>query len=221
MNVEAFLLSLSEDKRLKVSTLSAYENDLRQFDAWHRKNRRKRFDVVTAQAFLDSLTYRKPSAVRRAGASLHRLYKHYGVDIPHGAFRYPERSEPFSRWLTDGSIANIGAELSGVKPRNVRDEAIFQLLYVCAIRVSELVALNLNEIRLKEKLIRPTGKQSVTRVIPMGGAAFNLVEQWVKTERKRFLVHNGVRNDSQALFVNRLGQRIFAPNNSAVSENRR
>ena len=49
-----------------------------------------------------------------------------------------------------------------------RNHLIFELLYACGLRVSELCTLRVDQIMLEEKIMRVTGKGDKTRVIPFG-----------------------------------------------------
>ena len=60
-----------------------------------------------------------------------------------------------------------------------RDKAMFELLYGCGLRLSELTGLNLNDC-LSDGLLRVRGKGSKERLLPMGKMARRALEAWFK-----------------------------------------
>ena len=86
------------------------------------------------------------------------------------------------------------------RPNPVRDVAIFELLYGCGLRVSELSGINLDDLDRAEKWLRVRGKGKKERQVPMPGKAANSVE--------RYLSERPVVRDQRALFLNHRGGRL-------------
>ena len=64
-----------------------------------------------------------------------------------------------------------------------RDKAILELLYSSGLRVGELVDARLENLNLDEGFIRVTGKGNKTRVVPLGSAAGEALNDYIETER--------------------------------------
>jgi site-specific recombinase XerD len=64
---------------------------------------------------------------------------------------------------------------------SLRDRAIFELLYGCALRVSELCGLNYSDIDLKNNIIRVMGKGSKERIVPIGSKSIEVIKQYLNT----------------------------------------
>jgi integrase/recombinase XerC len=83
------------------------------------------------------------------------------------------------------------------RPYPARDLAIFELLYGCGLRVSELVGLNLEDFDFGDRWIRVRGKGRKERQVPFGAKAANALDRYLATrssaDRAVFLNHRGVR----------------------------
>jgi integrase/recombinase XerC len=85
------------------------------------------------------------------------------------------------------------------RPHPARDLAIFELLYGCGIRVSELVGLNMQDVDLAEGWALVRGKGRKERQVPFGGRAADALRRWFEErtpshgERAVFLNHRGRR----------------------------
>jgi integrase/recombinase XerC len=88
------------------------------------------------------------------------------------------------------------------RPFPVRDRAIFELLYGCGLRISELVGLNLEDLDRAERWLRVRGKGRKERQVPMPGQAAAAVE--------RYLGERQIVRDEPAVFLNYLGKRLSA-----------
>jgi integrase/recombinase XerC len=87
---------------------------------------------------------------------------------------------------------------------DVRDKAMFELLYSSGLRLAELVSLDLEEMRnnLRTGEVRVTGKGSKTRIVPMGSHAIAALQAWIAVREQL------ARAGESALFTGRTGKRI-------------
>ena len=88
------------------------------------------------------------------------------------------------------------------RPHALRDRAIFELLYGCGLRVSELAGLNLHDIDRAERWLRVRGKGRKERQVPLPGKAAESLE--------RYLAERAVVRDQPAVFLNHHGGRLTA-----------
>jgi len=92
-------------------------------------------------------------------------------------------------------------------PAGRRDRAILELLYGSGLRVGELVALDLGDVQLSQRLVRVRGKGRRERLVPFGRRARRSLERYLPV-RARW---RGDRpGDSDPLFVNQRGGRLSA-----------
>lgn len=69
------------------------------------------------------------------------------------------------------------------KPEEIRDRALFELIYSAGLRISEAVSLETGQLFLKERLIRVTGKGSKQRLLPLGRAAAFWLRRYIDEAR--------------------------------------
>jgi len=86
------------------------------------------------------------------------------------------------------------------RPFPARDRAIFEMLYGCGIRVSELAGLNLEDVDRSEGWIRVRGKGRKERQVPLPRPAGAALE--------RYLGERPVKRDERAVFLNHRGGRL-------------
>ena len=86
----------------------------------------------------------------------------------------------------------------------LRDRAMWEVLYSCGLRVSELVGLDLNGLDIENGEARVLGKGAKERIAPLGRHAREVLVQWLTVRDKV------TGSDEQAVFVSRLGRRLSA-----------
>lgn len=86
----------------------------------------------------------------------------------------------------------------------VRDRAMFELIYSCGLRVSEVVELTLDRVYLNESLVRIVGKGNRERLVPMGEEVKYWLKLYLKEARLKLLKHKKL----QSLFLNHLGNKL-------------
>jgi len=86
------------------------------------------------------------------------------------------------------------------RPFPARDRAIFELLYGCGLRISELVGLLLDDYDAGEGWLRVRGKRKKERQVPLPGKAREALD--------RYLVERQAERDERCIFVNHRGRRL-------------
>jgi integrase/recombinase XerC len=100
-----------------------------------------------------------------------------------------------ARTTGDGDVTGQEAEVAAWPER---ERAIFELLYGCGIRNSELVGLDMNAIRWNDDAIRVFGKGKKERLVPLGDAAAEAIRAYLPLRQAKLetaglakLVHDG------------------------------
>jgi integrase/recombinase XerD len=90
-------------------------------------------------------------------------------------------------------------------PEGIRNKAIFETMYSCGLRVSELVNLKISQFYPDLGFVRVTGKGDKERLIPIGNTAVKHVKIYLKTVRSHVAIANG---QEDYLFLNRRGSKL-------------
>jgi len=101
---------------------------------------------------------------------------------------------------TNGLIDSVAtAELDRTHPE--RDLLLFELLYGCGLRISELVGLNLDDFDRSERWIRVRGKGRKERQVPYGSKAASALDRYLPSRA-------AAKPDDRALLLSRRGTRL-------------
>jgi integrase/recombinase XerC len=198
-------------------TVEAYGADLRQFLDYLSPPETEppapgAIDLLILREWMASLYNHQLTAVtiRRKLAAVRGLFRFWLreglvpvnvgrlVRTPKAPRKLPQVMSPDQvKALIDGVPAD---ELE--QPHPARDRAIFELLYGCGVRVSELAGLNLEDLDRAEHWLRVRGKGRKERQVPLPGQAAAALE--------RYLAERPVVRDKPAVFLNHRGGRLTA-----------
>jgi integrase/recombinase XerC len=209
--ITRFLESLGGERNASTHTLRAYRNELTRFAEYLGPELRwKDVDHVTIRGFLSHLHSSGLSkvSVARALAAVRSLYKWLAREgtvqqNPAKLVATPRLPKKLPRVPT---LEEINGLLNSEMPENAafpeRDRAIFELLYGCGLRNSELVGIELNDIEEANGVILVRGKGKKQRYVPLEGAAAGALQAY-RQARQKLLQEAG--KNTRRLFINRRG----------------
>ncbi|MDD8020682.1 MAG: tyrosine recombinase XerC [Acidobacteriota bacterium] len=212
--IEEFLDYLRLEKNSSPHTVSAYSRDLQQLASYLKDNGYswRTIDSLALRGFLAELHQQelKKSSMARKLAAIRSFFafglkKNWRQDNPASVLATPRQEQHLPGFLTEEETSRLlDWQVKTDHPLEVRDKAILELLYASGLRVSELTSLNLEDIHLKERLIRVKGKGKKERIIPFGREA----EKWLKEYLglRPLLVLN--KMPGPAVFLNYRGERL-------------
>jgi integrase/recombinase XerC len=208
--VQAFLHHLGQERRLSDRTLDAYARDLADFcdwlgeegPAWSRITPHQ----VRAYAAARHRQGLSPKSLQRRLAALRSLFRYLlreqQVDNnPADGIRAPKVRRKLPATLDADQLDHL-LDLHGDDPLTLRDKAIMELLYSSGLRLSELVAVEVNDIDPREATIEVTGKGRKTRIVPVGRKAMAAIADWKRVRGQL------AKADETALFVGQHGRRL-------------
>ena len=220
-----FLRHLRE-KNASGHTIKAYAGDLDVFAAYIGERHFKAIDHIAIRGFLSHL-YDKglsKTSVARALAAVRSLYRWLAQEgvveqNPAKLVSTPKLPKKLPRVPT---IEEMNSMLDGKMPEVAsfpeRDRLMFELLYGCGIRNSELVGINLDDISLSNEAILIRGKGKKERFVPFGGsalAALSVYLPWrqqllatLKNSPKKMVTASRPEKGMPALLLNQRGGRL-------------
>src|SRR5450759_5421950 len=92
-------------------------------------------------------------------------------DNPAAELRPPRRQRKLPHPLSPAEAERLIEAANGVKPRDLRDRALVELLYGAGLRVSEAVGLERAGVDLDNRIVRCLGKGDKERIVPIGRQA--------------------------------------------------
>ncbi|MBO82846.1 MAG: tyrosine recombinase [Actinobacteria bacterium] len=210
-----FIDSNKIEKGNSTNTIDAYNNDLMQFSNWIKKKKFNLYllDENALENYILELGKRgyQSSTIARKTACLKAFFKFllqegfYDRNIMDSISR-PDRRNLLPKSLTSKEMNSIFRLLESSEHQNHRrDRVIFEILYGCGLRITELVSLNIHNINFEDKIIKCTGKGNKQRQIPVNETCLWAIDDYIQNERS--LMKKDSSNEP-ALLLNKFGNRI-------------
>ena len=195
--VEGYLAHLERERGYSANTVRGYRGDLRSL-AEHcdavAVDDADALDIETLRDWLYASAEQgcgKATIARRSAAArgLSRwIAANGGADVA-GRLRTPKRDRHLPRVLSrqamDEVLAGLSERAGEGDPVALRDLAVVELLYASALRVSELVGLDADDVDLERLTVRVVGKGSKERVVPFGRPALDALLDWMRIGREQ------------------------------------
>ncbi len=214
----ADLIALYEDhllniKRASANTVASYLRDIRQFQQYVAHN----YDGDLLEMDKDRITVyfatmtnsgKSPATVTRSLASIKGFYgflqsEGYIKQNPVLSIHVVKAEKKLPQILTGKEVELLLDQPKQTDLKGYRDKAMLELLYATGIRVSELIALNVDDVNLSVEFIR-CSSGAKQRVIPLYPAAVRALEAYINEVRPNMIADP----NETALFVNLYGERM-------------
>ena len=221
--LNAFLQYLVVERGFSQNTLSAYSSDLNQFQKFAAQTlnvsgddaedwRRVDIDLLNAyiselrdvKRYRDATTARKVAAVRSffGYLSANELIS----EDPTENLGSPRVGRSVPKFLSEVEVKLLLSTAADTgTPEGRRDASILELLYATGVRVSELVALNVQDIDFEESFIRAWGKGSKERIVYLYPEALANLRAYIGGARAELV---SSKKGETALYVNQRGDRL-------------
>lgn len=216
--VERFLRYLKEERGYSDNTIAAYRNDLSQFvavldqamagsvEAWTEVDQKV---MQTYGEYLDNKSYAS-STVARKVASVKSFFSFMrDSDLlpndPTASLNAPKVEKKLPRILSPEEIERLLAEpAKGTTPKALRDRALLELLYATGMRVSELIALKMEDLEFARSRVYCVGRDGGRRELHMTPRALEALSAYLENGRD-VLLQDRVES---TLFLNQRGRQL-------------
>lgn len=192
--VEIYVDALWMERGLAENTLAAYRGDLRRFAAWLVQYDRSLVSASRADVleYLASLAGAPPRSVARRLSSLRRFYlylmRHGRIaEDPCARVEAPRIGRSLPTTLSEGEVEALLEAPDVAVREGLRDRTMLELIYATGLRVSELVNLKLGQINYQQGVVRVMGKGGKERLVPLGEAALDWLERYLRDARPLLL----------------------------------
>jgi integrase/recombinase XerC len=218
--IRRFTEHLASERRASEHTVRAYTRDLEALAAFVREKTEqpaeiRAIDRVLLRAWLGELSrVVSPVTIARKLSSLRAFYAYLereGLvrDNPSRLLASPKLRRKLPTLLNASAAAGVmEAPLAreGREVEKLRDAAMLELLYGSGLRVSELAALDVNDVSLGAGEVRVLGKGRKERIVPVGSKAVDSLSRYL--EHRAVLARDGEPGAAKALFLGRRGTRL-------------
>jgi len=183
---------------LGEKTRAAYASDLSRLSLWLQQQpgapglqSAARTDLLAwmSRGMADGL---KASTAARRLSGIRRFYRYLlregliaedptlRIDSPRLPRRLPDT-------LTEGDVERLLAEPDPELPLELRDRAMLEILYGCGLRVTELTGLTVDQVNLRQGVVRVSGKGDKERLVPLGEEAVDWLVRYMREARGELL----------------------------------
>jgi integrase/recombinase XerD len=211
--IDRFLDALWLEKGLSDNTRDAYRSDLALFNGWLQEQGLELLHVGR-EAILDHLAWRvdkayKPRSTARFLSGVRGFYRYLLreklilVD-PTLQVDMPQLGRPLPKSLSEADVDALLAAPDLSEAIGQRDKAMLEVLYACGLRVTELISLTLEQVNMRQGVLRVMGKGSKERLVPMGEEAIVWIERYMRGARDELLAGR----PSDVLFPSQRGEQM-------------
>lgn len=203
---------LLNEKQYSNNTVISYVNDINSLIVFlnneglgelkYVSNRISKFYVAYLHNKFD------PKSIRRKISSVRTMYDYLceeGIckDNPFKAVVLPKVAKKLPKFIYEEEMVDFLNNIDTSKPIGLRNKTIFEFLYGCGLRVSELTNMKLNDLDyIKQELI-VFGKGSVQRVVPVHQVAIDLIKKYLLEARPLLKIKD--MKDNNYVFINHRG----------------
>jgi len=187
--INSYLSYIQNIKRYSLQTVKAYRTDLTQFSEYFKTTNKNDTGQLTERSIKMFLMHLSETgidkrSISRKLASVRGMLKFAFQNKiigsnPAAYIINPKSSKKLPEVTTTESILKIYqiADEADENPELVK--IIFEMLYGCALRVSELCDLNVGDLDINSRTVRVMGKGSKLRIIPVGEKSIEIIKQYL------------------------------------------
>lgn len=225
--IQEFIAYLKLEKHFSDHTAKCYGADLEQFTQFLQDEQKAApgafsaepdqlllaVDVQTIRkfmAFLSERHYTKSTTARKL-ATLRSFYKFLVKrgrlsSNPVSSIKTPKQDKKLPKFLEYEQVQKLLNAPPTDTWLGARDRAMLEVLYSTGMRVSELVALNLEDVDFLGEVIHVRGKGKKERICPIGSSALQSIQHYIEYRNKR--IQTDPSFDTKVLFANKHGKRL-------------
>ena len=195
-SINVFIDVLWMENGLRPNTLEAYRTDLSGLAAFLAEQK----IVLNEASQADLLAYlawraeqgSKPRSAARLLSSVKRFYQYLirenilSAD-PSARIEAPNLGRSLPDTMTEEEVEKLLEAVDSSQPEGLRDRTMLEVLYATGLRVSELVGLSVDQVNMRQGVLRIFGKGNKERLVPLGEIALDWIERYMHDGRAAIL----------------------------------
>lgn len=206
--IEDFVGHLSIEKNYALNTISSYKRDLLKFSSFLSKKEVLDFKMIDPDVlniFVMELRHSNTSgkSIKRYLSSI-RVFFNFLIEVgevqtnPALLIKTPKVERDLPKTIDFDDLKKM-MTINSTQYKELRAVLMIELLYSCALRVSELVGINFEDIDMDEGFVKVMGKGGKARFSPMGQTTVDVLKRYIKQRPS---------SATNALFINQNNTRI-------------
>ena len=206
--IEDFVGHLSIEKNYALNTISSYKRDLLKFSSFLSKKEVLDFKMIDPDVlniFVMELRHTSTSgkSIKRYLSSI-RVFFNFLIEVgevqtnPALLIKTPKVERDLPKTIDFDDLKKM-MTINSTQYKELRAVLMIELLYSCALRVSELVGINFEDIDMDEGFVKVMGKGGKARFSPMGQTTVDVLKRYIKHRPS---------SATNALFINQNNTRI-------------
>ena len=206
--IEEFIDYLRFEKKYSENTISSYKRDLNKINSYLKKDFIK-LTKADIQKYIQNLSKNESSnTISRTISSLKSFYKFLEINKytntnPLTTIISPKTARKLPKVLSEEEVNKL-LDINLNNDFDYRNKAMLELMYSSGLRVSELINLTVNDVDLKNSLIRIFGKGSKERIVPLNDYATEALNNYILYHRPKLFK----QKESNYLFLNNHGNQM-------------
>ncbi len=201
-----------ESKSLSENTVKNYFRDLIDYFIYLKQNDlsptksiepkyiRKMLSFLIGKGFSKISISRKISAIKSYINFLEKF--NYSKNNYSELIRIPKKSKSLPKVMTKKEISQLIKHVEMNTKKNLRDDALIELLYSTGLRVSEVANLKLKDINLKKSEIKILGKGNKERIVIFNNKSKEKIIRYLKNDKRYISIK------TEALFQNKFKEAL-------------
>ena len=206
--IDEFIDYLRFEKKYSENTISSYKRDLNKMNLYLKKDFIK-LTKADIQKYIQDLSKNESSnTISRTISSLKSFYKFLEINKytntnPLTTIISPKTARKLPKVLSEEEVNKL-LDINLNNDFDYRNKAMLELMYSSGLRVSELINLTVNDIDLKNSLVRIFGKGSKERIVPLNDYATEALNNYILYHRPKLFK----QKESNYLFLNNHGNQM-------------
>jgi len=186
------------EKNLSTNSIVSYKADLNRYinflfniESIKNLNSIRQIHIRNFIRYLNDQNL-SSSSINRSFSSIRSYHKFLSGEEkmshnPTQLLEPPKQSKKLPKVLSVQEINEIINSVNLESPMGYRDIAILETLYSAGLRVSELCALEMNNILSDSSMLRVLGKGNKERFVPLGSKVIKLIDDYCKHDRSKLV----------------------------------